>query len=88
MSLKKEGCLIRQLPYIIEPVPGESSSPSPKISKTRSMNVTMAASTSSNSTTRFVYFYPFKMATFFQIISMDAVTMEMFPKLKMELTVR
>ena len=85
MSLKKEGCLIRQLPYIIEPVPGESSSPSPKISKTRSMNVTMA---SSNSTTRFVYFYPFKMATFFQIISMDAVTMEMFPKLKMELTVR
>ena len=50
MSVKK-GDIIRQLPYIIEPVPEEASQ---KLGMARSMNVTMAASSSSNSTTRFV----------------------------------
>ena len=53
MSVKK-GDIIRQLPYIIEPVPEEASLSSPKLCMARSMNVTMAASSSSNSPTRFV----------------------------------
>ena len=53
MPSRMDGCLIRQLPYIVEPLPEEIKSPtSERMKAAASMSVTVETNTSSNSSIR------------------------------------